>query len=118
MLEHGPLLLSRSQTLTFLHTCGFGMKVQALVGNNKDLDLAMALQVAANVQPLPVSDTTLEEVSWHTSLSLLFSLWQPVPKSTNQRLEDEFWVSEARRYGLQLLNTIQLWMSVCRFFLL
>jgi len=36
--------------------------VQALVGNNKDLDLAMALQVAANVQPLPVSDTTLEEV--------------------------------------------------------
>jgi hypothetical protein len=39
------------------------MKVQALVGNNKDLDLAMALQVAANVQPLPVSDTTLEEVS-------------------------------------------------------
>jgi glycyl-tRNA synthetase beta subunit len=66
--------------------------VQALVGNNKDLDLAMALQVAANVQPLPVSDTTLEEVSWHAPLSLLFSLWQPVPKSTNRRLEDEFWV--------------------------
>lgn len=42
--------------------CGFEMKVQALVSNGKELDIAEALRVAADVQPLPVSDSVIQEV--------------------------------------------------------
>ncbi|KAG0569002.1 hypothetical protein KC19_6G058400 [Ceratodon purpureus] len=44
-----------------LRRSAYGL-VQTLVANGKDLDLARALRLAADVQPLPVSDKVIEEV--------------------------------------------------------
>jgi hypothetical protein len=40
----------------------FCVKVQSLVANGKELDLGQALRIAADVQPLPVSEDVIQEV--------------------------------------------------------
>lgn len=50
----------------------FCVKVQSLVANGKELDLGQALRIAADVQPLPVSEDVIQEV--HSCfISLFFS---------------------------------------------
>lgn len=45
--------------------CGLHAQVQALVENDKNLDLRKALRIAADVQPIDVPDSILEEVGFH-----------------------------------------------------